>query len=148
MSRRRLYLLAILVAATIALPFIGKWARSRGAVRCELDGLKIEPRYRVRIIDREGAAHSFCCVHCAERWLARSGATDATVWVTDEASGSEIDAAQAHYVHGDTPTNPITGNRLRVFASGADGEEFIRVFGGQSVPDSERPFANSRAVQP
>lgn len=134
-------LLLCLCLVTIALPFFGNWLRSRSEMRCSLDGLEIAPLYRVRIVDRHGIEHAFCCIGCAVKWLERSEIELPTVYVTDEASGMEVGAGEAYFLHSATATNAITGNYLRAFRKQADAEAYLRVYGGQMVNDRERPFA-------
>ena len=81
-TRSWLLLLAGLVLV-VGLPLAGRWARRQAGPRCTLDGLAIEPVYRVRVVDRAGGEHVFCCVRCAGRWLARQAERPATVYVTE-----------------------------------------------------------------
>jgi hypothetical protein len=138
MARRSLLLVGLLLV--VGLPLAGRWARGRAEPRCALDGLAIEPLYRVRVVDPSGAAHEFCCVGCASRWIARQADRPAAVYVTDEATGAEIDAGSAHFVHSTVVTNPVTGNRTHVFRSRADAEEHARQYSGWMLTGAERPF--------
>jgi NosL len=138
-TRMRLLLAGLLIV--IGLPLVGKWARGPAENRCALDGLEIEPLYRVRVVDRAGGSHNFCCVRCAGAWLERQAERPAAVYVTDEAGGGEVDARSAHFVHSAVLTNSITGNRVHTFRDRADAEEHARAFGGQVLAGAERPFA-------
>jgi hypothetical protein len=137
-SRLLLGLAALLVV--VGLPVAGKWARRGAGPRCALDGLKIEPLYRVRVVGNDGASHRFCCVRCAARWLARQGERPAAVYVTDEASGEEVDAKSAHFVRSAVVTDPVTQNRVHVFGDREDAEDHAHAFAGRVLTGSERPF--------
>jgi hypothetical protein len=138
-TRSRLLLIAGLMLV-VGLPLAGWWARRQAPPRCSLDGLAIEPLYRVRVVDQEGGSHLFCCVRCAVRWLSRQPERPAGIYVTDEVSREEIDAASACFVESAVVTNPVTGNRTHVFRSQADAEEHARLYAGWHVTGTERPF--------
>jgi hypothetical protein len=142
-SRSLLLVAGLLVV--VGLPLAGTWARRRPGDRCEFDGLPVEPRYRVRVADRAGGSHTFCCVRCAGLWLQRQGESPAAVRVTDEASGAEIDAAKAFFVRSTVVTDAITGNRVHVFGGRADAEEHARAYAGRALTGGERPFAPETA---
>jgi hypothetical protein len=139
-SRSRLLLLLAGLLVIVGLPLAGKWARRGAAPRCEFSGLRIEPLYQVRVVDRAGASHRFCCVRCTRRWLARRGSRSEAIYVTDEASGQEVDARSAYFVHSRVVVNPITANRVHVFRDRADAEEHARAFGGWELTGGDRPF--------
>jgi hypothetical protein len=142
MSYHRPRLLWVLagVLLVVGLPLAGKWARGPAAPRCDLDGLAIEPLYRVRVVDRAGAAHHFCCVGCAGRWRERQAEGPAAVYVTDEATGAEMDARSAVFVRSLVMTNPVTRNRIHVFRDPAAAEEHARAFAGTVLTGEERPL--------
>jgi hypothetical protein len=139
-ARFRLLLVLAALLSVVGVPLAGKWLRRRAEPRCGLDGLAIERLYRVRVVDRAGEDHHFCCVRCARLWLARQGDSPAAVFVTDEAGGAEIDSRAAYFVESGVVTNPVTGNRTHVFGKLADAEEHVRVFGGWPLSGAERPF--------
>jgi hypothetical protein len=143
------------LAVIVGLPLAGSWLRRHTEPRCALDGLKIEPLYRARVVDRANGSHDFCCVRCAAFWLARQEKDKETrkhpdtetrtqrpdvVYVTDEASGEEIDSQSAHFVYSAVVTNPITGNHVHVFRNRADAEHHVGVFGGWALTGAERPL--------
>jgi hypothetical protein len=132
-------LLLVAVVVVIGVPLAGKWARRHREPVCAFDARKIEPIYQARVVDRAGRTHHFCCVGCARRWLATRGDQPETVFVTDEASGREIDLPSAHLVRSSVVTNPITGDRTHAFARRADAEAHARAFAGWLLTDSERP---------
>jgi hypothetical protein len=136
---RPLLLLAGLVVI-VGLPLAGKWVRRQPEPRCALNGLKVEPLYGVRVVDRAGGSLRFCCVRCARRWLARQGGSPEAVYVTDETGGEEIDSRSATFVQSPVATNPITGNRVHAFRDRAAAEEHIRAFGGWVLTGADRPF--------
>ncbi len=141
-ARSRLLLALAGVAVVVGLPLAGKMARRHPAERCAYDGLPVPPLYRVRVVDRAGAAHPFCCVRCAGLWLARQSEPPAAVRVTDEASGAEIDAAAAVFVFSAVVTEPVTGNRVHAFRDRAAAEEHARAFAGAVLTGAERPFSD------
>jgi hypothetical protein len=145
MNTTRARLLGLLAGLTLVagLPLAGKWLRRHRSSRCALDGLTIEPLYRVRVVE-QGESHSFCCVRCAAGWLARRGRQPDAVLVTDETSGAELDARSVFFVHSPVVTNPITGNRVHAFASRAEAEEHARGFGGVVLTGPDRPFGRGR----
>lgn len=123
-----------------ALPVVRHWAWRPPPGRCALDGVAIEPLYRVRVQDARGRDHEFCCVRCAELWLGRGREPPRAVFVTDEASGREVDAAAAHFVRSGVVTTPTTGNRVHAFATSADAARHAEVARGRVLRESERPF--------
>jgi hypothetical protein len=137
-SRALLVLVGLVIVAGV--PLAGKWARRRSDPCCDFDGLRIEPLYRVRVVDRSGGSHDFCCVRCADLWLARHGEEPAAVYVMDEADGGEIDARSATFVRSTAVTNPITGNRVHAFRDRTAAEEHVAAFGGEVLTGAERPF--------
>jgi hypothetical protein len=134
----RLFLLLTGLAVVLGVPVAGRWAR-RGEARCALDGRKIEPLYRARVVQR-GRSRDFCCVGCASRWLGRSGHEADAVYLTDETGGGEVEARSAHLVRSCVVTNPVTGDRTHAFAQRQDAEEHARAFAGSVLSGSERPF--------
>ena len=144
-SASRWFLLLTALAVVIGLPLARKWLTAEAAPRCAMDGLVIEPLYRIRIVDDVDVSRSFCCVRCAERWLSRQTSTTTTsVYVVDEATGAEIDHREGHFVRSSVITNRINANRIHVFQSRMAAEEHLRVFGGAFLLGAERPFALPR----
>jgi hypothetical protein len=137
-SRALLLVLGLLLV--VGLPLAGKWARRQREPRCALDGLEVTPLYHVRIVDQAGESHRFCCAGCARVWLAHQDGPVRTVYVTDEPNGEEIEASSAWFLRSPVRTNPVTGNCLHAFRYRADAEEHVRTFGGEILPDAERPF--------
>jgi hypothetical protein len=137
-NRSRLLLVLAGLLVVVGLPLAGKWARRHSAPRCDLDGLTIEPLYEVRVVDRAGGSHRFCCVRCAVQWLRKQMDQPAAVYVTDEAGGGEIDARSACFVRTSVVTNPITGNRIHVFRNEAEAKQFAGDF--QELTGEDRPF--------
>jgi hypothetical protein len=136
-------LVVILVA--VGLPIVGHRVRRDAEPRCALDGVRVEPVYRVQILDHEGEAHDFCCIHCAEIWLERQRSPFREVLVTDEVSGRPINPDSAYFVRSWVVTVPTSGNRVHVFANEADAEEHARVAGGMLLLGPERPFRGEPA---
>jgi hypothetical protein len=130
--------LAGLVVVT-GLVLLAHWARGP-CTGCELDGVTIDPLYRVEVIDSRGDAHGFCCPACARMWMARRPGPPRAITVTDEASGETLDAAAAVYVRSTVMTTPGTGNRIHAFRTRDDAEKHVERYGGRVLPDSENPL--------
>jgi len=140
MVARRTFWLSTLagLVVVVGLAAAAQWARHGTQEGCALDGSRIDPIYRVDIVDDRGESHAFCCPTCARLWLARRPDPPRAITVTDEASGERIDAAGAYYVRSAVVTRPTTGNRVHVFRSRADAEKHAEAFGGVVLP--EAPF--------
>jgi hypothetical protein len=139
MTRSERIAVLLLGAMVLAAPLAGRWLRRDNQSRCAWDGLPVQALYRVRVVDAADTSREFCCVRCAAAWLTQHGAAHA-VHVTDEASGSEIDAGAAHFVQSAVSTNPITRNSIHAFKKRSDAEEHADTFGGRLLTDEERPF--------
>jgi hypothetical protein len=128
------------LVVVVGLPLLGHWSRRSAEQVCALDGVKIDPAYRVEAIDGSGGVHAFCCPRCARIWLSRQPDALYVVRVTDEVSGERIDSSQAWYVRSSVATSPVGGNRVHVFRTREDAERLARTYGGTVLSDSERPF--------
>jgi hypothetical protein len=122
------------------LPLLGHWLRRQPEARCALDGVALSPLYRVRILDQRGTSHAFCCVVCAELWCRRHPGEAQAIYVTDEATGEEVEAASAYFVRSLVVTTPPTQNRIHTFRSRADAERHADAAGGTLLDGAERPF--------
>jgi hypothetical protein len=131
---------AVCLAIVVGLPLAGKWARSTPEKKCDLDGAKIDPVYRVRVVDGDGAEHAFCCIQCASHWLGHQRETPRWVVVTDEVSGKDVDAASAWYVRSLVVTVAHTGNRVHAFANHADAAKHMETGRGTVLEGPEKPF--------
>jgi hypothetical protein len=118
----------------------GNWSRQEDRRLCIHDGVKIEPRYRVRVVDRCGNDCEFCSITCAELWLKHTKMEPKSIFVTDETSGDEIDAASAYLVRSLVVTNPISNNSVHAFQSLANAENHARFASGVLLVGDERPF--------
>jgi hypothetical protein len=134
----------LLALVVVGLPFAGHWARQGRAGRCALDGDRIDPVYRVRIVDRAGANREFCCILCAERWLALEAAGSSIVYVTDEIGGKELPASDAYFVRSTVVTQPATGNRVHAFARRSDAQRHADEAHGAMLAGGERPLQAGR----
>jgi hypothetical protein len=130
----------VVALAMLSVELAGREAWYPEEPRCEVDGLKIEPLYRVRVVDGAGGSHIFCGIRCARRWIDRQGERPRTVYVTDEAGGAEVDAGSAFFVQSGVLTNPITGNHIHVFRDRERAEEHARSFRGVLLTGANRPF--------
>jgi NosL len=124
----------------VGLPLVGRWARWHSRSGCAFDGGKIDPSYRVAVVDARGNSHDFCCIRCAQCWLRRQPAPLSAITVTDEASGEMIAAATAWYVRSTVVTMPMTQNRVHVFRNKADAETNAAGHGGRLLSEAELPF--------
>jgi hypothetical protein len=130
--------LAVLAAA-VGLPLVAHWLRGTPPPGCTLDGAKIDPAYRVTIVDDHGQSHDFCCIRCAQLWLAGQ-LPPRIITVADEADGGEIDAGSAYYVRSQVVTTPAVGNRIHAFRRRADAEKHADEHGGTVLAGADRPF--------
>lgn len=126
------------------LPLAGVLMRDHKDVRCAWDGLPVERIYRVRIIESSDTPREFCCLTCAERWLQQRRDQARRILVTDESSGREIAAGDAHYVRSTVVTNPVTGNQRHVFESAEDAARHASAAQGLLLAGPERPFSQHR----
>jgi hypothetical protein len=134
----------ITVSVAIGLPMVTESIGRDGGARCVLDGGELAAAYRMRMVDQRGHSHAFCCVRCGEIWLGRQHSSPTAIFVTDEITGRELDAAEAHFVRSQVVTHPMTGNRCHVFANKADAELHARTNRGRMLSGSERPFVSRR----
>jgi hypothetical protein len=126
--------------AMLAVELAGQGVHSPGGAHCEVDGLKIEPLYRVRVVDEAGRSHLFCSICCAARWVGRRPIRPAVFYVTEEREGHEIEAAAAFFVRSSVVTDPVTGNNIHAFRTRADAEAHARAFRGRVLTGTEQPF--------
>jgi len=148
MQTSRWLLVVACLLVVIGLPLAGKWARHTSEPRCAFDGAKIDPHYRVRVVDDQERDHQFCCIHCATLWLNHQVTKPRAVFVTDEAADQEIDAASAWFVRSLVVTVPHTGNRTHAFRERADAARHAATAQGVILLDSEKPFQGHDLVEP
>jgi hypothetical protein len=141
MVQHRWWISALIGLVAVALlPVAGHWIRGRRAGRCALDGMAVQPIWRVRVVNREGEADEFCCIRCAEVWLQRMKSRPEAIFVTDEVTGREIDSSRAYFVRSTVVTMPHTGNRVHVFHQKAESEKHAAVARGKALVNGERPL--------
>jgi hypothetical protein len=133
--------LAVLVVA-VGLAVLGTSIRRRLPGRCALDGDRIEPLYRVRVVDEAGVSQEFCCIRCAQLWLKSRRGQPVVIYVTDEASGQEIDGQGAFYVRSSVVTKATTGNRIHAFGDQEEAERHAAAARGRILNGQDRPFAH------
>lgn len=124
----------------IALPLGGSWLRRGKNGGCALDDMKIVPAYRVRILDDRGRSHEFCSIRCAEIWLKDKNMPTARVYVTDEASGAEVLAGDAHFVRSLVVTTRVSGNRVHAFRTRNAAAAHADRCRGTILEEADRPF--------
>jgi hypothetical protein len=124
----------------VGLPILAHWARRAEKAGCALDGTRVDPVYRVVIVDGRGRSQEFCCLRCAELWLGRQPVAPRTITVTDETTGEEIAADAAFYVRSSVVTTPATRNRIHVFRRQADAARHAEAFSGTVLSGAEQPF--------
>jgi hypothetical protein len=107
---------------------------------CDLDGMPINPIYRVEVVDSDGHSHAFCCLRCAEIWVSRQAVAPRSVLLTDEPSGTMVSACEACFVRSSVVTSPATDDRVHAFRSRAEAEKHAETFGGTVLSGSDRPF--------
>lgn|SRR5487761_1159857 len=135
------WLVSLAVAlVAVGLPCLGTWGRRQNLPQCALDGLAIEPIYAVEIVDARRQRRRFCCIRCAEYWLAHDSTPPVLVQVTDEVAAHTVDAAEAHFVRSSVDTNAVTGNRIHAFADRGDAQAHAAQFHGRLLTGSERPL--------
>jgi hypothetical protein len=148
MNTKRCLLLALVLGLVVGLPLLGHWARRGTAGRCVLDGVPIDPLYAARVVDEQGQSHSFCCINCARLWLSQHQAAPRAVFVTDEVTSEEIDAASAWMVRSQVVSVAATRNCLHAFRHRADAERHARSALGRLLSRDENPFLPARALPP
>ncbi len=117
-------------------------SQSEMADRCALDGVAINPIYRVRVLNADGTDHPFCSIACAEVWLKKQSSHPRAIMVTDETTGNEIPASSAVFVRSLVVTTSTTGNRIHAFKTEADANRHADAAGGQVLTGIDRPFAD------
>lgn len=140
-QRKNLLYVALGIMLVVGVPLAGKWLQPHSGERCALDGVAIEPLYRVRLVDQAGKDYPFCCIQCATVWLAQQPTRPRAVFVTDEITGNEIPASEAYFVRSLVVTMPATGNSIHVFKTMADAQRHADAGGGSILTGAERPFA-------
>lgn len=130
-------MLLLVIVASVTL--LGVESRRGGPSRCALDGIAIDPVYRVRIVEGNGRERVFCCVRCAQLWLAHADSSS-RFFVTDESRGEEIPADEAWFVRSSVITQNSTRNRIHCFKYRADAERHAAAARGRVLSGNERPF--------
>ena len=128
------------LAVLVGLPVLAHSLRHPGVRDCNLDGARINPLYRVEVVDGQGRTHAFCCLTCARLWLRQQATRPQRINVTDETTGQRIDAGTAYYVRSSVVTTPSTGNRIHAFRTRADADRHATTFLGTVLPRAQSPF--------
>jgi hypothetical protein len=128
------------IVLALALPLFGHWLRQgNSSARCALDGRPIDRGQGVRIVEQDGHSARFCCIHCAEAWLARHSDRPKVILVADEARGEEIDARAAFFVRSFV-LNRATGSRIHVFRTEEEATRHAAQFHGSLLSGRQIPF--------
>ena len=106
-------------------------------VRCDYDGVKIEPLYAVYITLQNGTEKKFCSIACASMNFPALKQQIGGVRVIDEPSGDKINAAEAFFVESDIVTVPHVRNRIHAYAKKEDALRHIQKFKGNWI---KNPF--------
>lgn len=142
---RRFWFASLLVAVSaVLLPLVGTWSRRQKLAQCAIDGVAVVPIYGVEVVAANGERRRFCCVRCAEYWLANEPSRPSAIDVTDEVTGQALDASQAYYVRSSVMTNTVTGNRIHVFAEQHDAQGHAAQFRGRLLEGEEHPLRLDR----
>ena len=131
---------ALALALIGALPLAAERLRPR-AERCAMDGVLVQPAFRVRVVEALGSERTFCGVACAQSWIGHEGAAPARVLVP--AHGREIDARDAWFV--ETALNRSDGapDGIRVFDGRDEALRHAEAHGGTLLSGADRPFAGA-----
>lgn len=141
---RAVLLVGAALAALAALPLAAKAIRGPSADRCALNGVEIDPLHAVRVTDAVGdASRRFCCVGCAEAWLAREPRAARTVLVVDEETGREIDARTAWFVRSRVVAVAATESRIHVFATESAARRHAEDFSGTVLSGDDLPLRSA-----
>ncbi len=105
--------------------------------RCDYDGAEIEPLYAVYFTLQDGKEAKFCSIVCASMSFSKLKDRIRNVIVTDEVSGSKIDATQAFFVESEVITTLHVKNRIHMFSNREDAEKHLKRFNGRWI---ENPF--------
>ncbi len=129
--------LAIWFSVLVALSVASRWSIDRDrSARCSLDGVRIEPIYRVDLAVDEKITASFCCVKCAAEW---PNVPSRAVWrVRDEVSGKVMDATKACFVISQVVTVSSRQARTHVFEKWTDAMNHTTQFGGSRIDNPLR----------
>jgi hypothetical protein len=143
---RRVALLFVAgLAIAGAIPFAARPLRRDAAERCALDGVEVDARHAVRIVDTAtGASHRFCCVPCAATWLSREPQADRRVLVVDEETGAELAAEDAFFVRSLVTAVAATSSRVHVFATESAARRHAEEFHGTLLAGDDHPLRPAR----
>lgn len=124
-----------------SLPFVGRSLRLGAAPGCAFDGVQIDQRHVVRVVDGSPPAERrFCSIGCAESWLEREPRATRRVFVVDEQGGGEIDADDAWFVRSGVIAVEATADRTHAFASFEAAQRHAEEFRGTLLTGDDRPF--------
>lgn len=135
------------------LPLIRTFTREPiGENRCSLDGLPIEPQFRVRIVGNKHGSYHFCSLNCAEWWFSAMGEEPLAIYVTDEPTAEEIEISAAIFVRSQVVVHAGTKDCRHVFRNSADAMSHAAAYHGRILVGGRRPFptfcADQRTPEP
>jgi hypothetical protein len=129
------------LALVAALPLAGRALRGPQAPRCATDGVPLtQGAPVVRMAFEKPPEREFCCVRCAEAWLAATGTKALRVRVTDSVSGAGIEGERAWFVRSTVVAQPATGDRVHAFVDEQDARRHVEVYRGLLLDGPARPL--------
>ena len=104
--------------------------------RCHWDGTSIQPIFGVEWTpgNAGSATHRFCCICCAQGWLAATNVRQGRFSVRDEVSGLPMDALSGYYVLSARVTETATGCRIHVFREPLHARAHLLKHDGRPLP--------------
>ncbi len=104
--------------------------------RCHWDGTPIQPIFRVEWLPEkeDSEARHFCCICCAQSWMAAQQMRQGRFSVRDEISGFPMDALSGYYVESESVTETVTGCRTHVFREPLHARAHLLKHQGRPVP--------------
>jgi hypothetical protein len=129
------------LALVAALPVAGRAIRGGREGRCALDGVTLDTLHAVRVVGRDGASCTFCCIGCATTWLRNEPPDERTILVMAEDTGTEVDARSAWFVDSRVVAVRATGCYMHAFATREAAERHAEEFRGRLLQGDAAPFA-------
>ncbi len=106
-------------------------------ILCDHDRVEIHPIYAVYFSLKDSSEKRYCSIVCATLSFSKLKDRIRNVIVTDEVSGSKIDATQAFFVESEVITTLHVKNRIHMFSNREDAKKHLKRFNGRWI---ENPF--------